>query len=319
LEHPVPRAASPAWLRSLAGSPEPAALAEAAEALRGVAWELLLEELPGAGSQASAARLVGDVSDRLAESCAGLLIAAVATVAEEAPHVSGGEREDGPPGGGGPPAPSRSPAHAGRAPARGVGEPAIVIVDERRAAYASIERPPFRERVASAEIPGGAEIAIRDERGDEGPAAWVGSIGRQLERYERHGEPFAVLLLEARSDHAAGTELGYERLEDALEAELEGTGGSLTRERAGRYWALAPRTDRIGAEALAARLVLLTGAVAKRSGASITVLTGTAICPEDGTQAAALAAHADIGLYASRSDLSGRTRARGGHPADEPA
>ena len=38
--------------------------------------------------------------------------------------------------------------------------------------------------------------AIRDERREEGPAAWIGSIGRQLERFAQDELPFAVLLVD---------------------------------------------------------------------------------------------------------------------------
>jgi hypothetical protein len=334
--------ALPQRLAALSAADGPAALVGAVEALRGAIWELLLELLAPASSQPSGARLLGDLSDRLASICSALLAAAVAQA--EQGEVGDGARRDravasapGEPGAAqvqadsygrprpfdeGPgtsrerPGPSVAPAgQLGSGRAR---EPGIVIVDERRAAYASIERPPFRERVASAEMPTGAEIEARDERGDEGPAAWIGSIGRQLERHERDRQPFTVVLMEVRVEHPGGRALSYEALEDALVAELHEGGGSLTRERAGRYWLLSPHTDRVGAQGLTARLTQLTGAVASRQGASVTLALGTAVCPEDGVQASELAAHADIGLYASRSEIGLGAR-RAGRGADEPA
>jgi hypothetical protein len=344
----------PARLAALAGSARPAALAEAVEALRGVIWELLLEQLPRSSADPGAVRLVGDAADRLAQTCAALLAAGL----EQAGRVAVTPREDAaaalprtfhPPAAQEPPrrreqpplhtpgyeAPPHMPGDEAARPEdapTAAEQPGIVIVDERRAAYASIERPPFRERVAGdgpgvprerrsawaprgaepapgeapaggAEIATGGEISIRDERGGEGPAAWVGSIGRQLQRHERDGGQFAVLLLEVRAAGTAGAgaaELPHETLQDALAAELHESGGSLTRERSGRYWMLVPYADRPAAQALAKRLVEVVEAVARRSGTAAMVAVGTAICPDDGVQSAALAAHADVGLYASR-------------------
>ncbi len=333
-EEAAPAGDLPARLGELVGSTRPGQLVEALEALRGAIWELLLEELPGAAAGPAAVRLVGDLSDRLAQVCAALLAAALerdeasALRQPRAPEPTGVRAPRGGVAAGGAGHPEDADA---------AGEPPIVIVDERRAAYASIERPPFSARVAAeginpaqeqqgfvpldaqaaaaaaasgrapqappgAEIAAGSEISIRDERGDEGPAAWVGSIGRELQRHERDGEPFAVLLLEARADRAGGAEPAHQPLGDALAAELREGGGSLMRERAGRWWALVPRTDRLGAQALAGRLLQVVEAVSRRSGDAASVAIGIAICPEDGRQAAALAAHADVSLFASRAE-----------------
>ena len=45
-------------------------------------------------------------------------------------------------------------------------------------------------------VPARVEIAIRDARGEAGPAAWIRSIGEHLDRFERDGLPFAVVLME---------------------------------------------------------------------------------------------------------------------------
>jgi hypothetical protein len=185
-----------------------------------------------------------------------------------------------------------------------------VIVDERDAAA----EPPSRRQ---------AEIEIRDERAEAGPAAWIGSIGRELERFSRDGRPFAVLLVELREGDRLPRQRDLDEvarlsdeLEQALASELrmpaaagsDGHGGdrlqgagSLTRERLGRYWLLAPDTDRAGARALAERLSAAVRQLAGRRGASLVVAVGSAVCPEDGREAAALAAHADVELYAARS------------------
>ncbi len=145
------------------------------------------------------------------------------------------------------------------------------------------------------------EIAIRDTRRDEGPAAWIRSIGAQLERFRSEDRPFAVVLLSVTPAHAGGVRPQDSELEAALTAELRAAGGgSLTREREGRWWIVAARVDAIGAHDLALRLERTAAALAAGTNTPARISAGVALCPEDGTEASALAAHADVGLYASR-------------------
>jgi hypothetical protein len=147
------------------------------------------------------------------------------------------------------------------------------------------------------------EIEIRDERGDEGPAAWIRSIGRQLDSFREDRISFAVLLVELRGDG----EGAWERVEEILSQELRALAGArLTRERAGRYWLLAPGNDRLGAGVLAEQIASALASFIQARRLALSVAVGTAVCPEDGRRASALAAHADVGLYAARS---------GRHPA----
>jgi GGDEF domain-containing protein len=161
------------------------------------------------------------------------------------------------------------------------------------------------------------EIEIRDERredmrpewahGVDQPSPWIGAIERRLERYERDRAPFAALLVELidveRLRHA---ELPGElsRLMGLVEAALSGElrpADSLTRESPGRYWLLAPETDTSGARALIERLASAVRNAAKHGGAPLEVAVGVAVCPADASRAAALAAHAEIALYAARA------------------
>ncbi len=87
---------------------------------------------------------------------------------------------------------------------------------------------------------------------------------------------------------------------------------SLMRESPGRYWLLAPETDTVGAKALAARLASGVRQTTHR-GAPLQLAVGLAVCPQDGRQARALAAQADIALYAAQA--SGRAVARPDEPA----
>jgi hypothetical protein len=290
----------------IAGARDPGNVVETIESLRGVVWETIAVQLGAAGAAGrSQTTLLADLSDRLANVCAALSAGAIAG------SSAGSVKPTDVIVGTSPVARSPEPM-----PTRAVrADTGIVIVDERGA----ILRDPHRHesggrtrrkhdesaaRAEQEEAPPRAEIAIHDARGEEGPAAWIRSIGRQLERYERDGLPFVVVLLEIEGD-VAREEL--ESLERVLAGELqESGGGTLTRERAGRYWLLAHRTDRIGAHALAVRLerALVTAAT---SGAPV-VASGIAICPEDGIQPATLAAQADVGLYAARSE-AGHTSA----------
>ncbi len=337
-------------LAAICGAQDAAAAVEAVEALRGVLWEALLDQL----SEPSA-RQVGDVSDRLAYVCA----AALAVAVDVALAPDAGERFDD----------AEAASGASEPAARGVAraharERQAIIVDERARPLAAAggahaphgpptqpasrapERPPSwdesppipppaspaRERPPSWDesppIPPrarGDEIEIRDERGEEGPAAWIESIGGQLERYERDRLPFAVLLVELAEierlrDEERREELS--RLAARLEQELAGVlgarSGSLTRERPGRCWLLVPQTDRAGARELAERLARAVASHASHRGAPLEVAIGTAVCPEDGREAAALAAHADVGLYAARSAVRA-SAARSATPVDESA
>jgi GGDEF domain-containing protein len=290
-------------LPAICGAAEPAALVEAVEALRGVLWEALLVEL-----SEPPVRLVGDLSDRLAYVCSAMLAVAVDATATptvdpddertELERASRGEQASG----------AREPSQATTAFS------AAVIVDEHEHAHeheheytrAGAGSSPRERRRSRPD-----EIEIRDERREEGAAAWIGSIGAQLQRFERDGLPFAVLLVELVDVERLRREEPPEELsqltagvEEALSSALGEWAGTLTRERPGRFWLLAPATDRSGAARLAERLTRAVGARVGHRGAPLTVAIGFAVCPEDGRLAAALAAHADVGLFAARSAVN---------------
>jgi GGDEF domain-containing protein len=146
------------------------------------------------------------------------------------------------------------------------------------------------------------------------------AIGDQLERHARDRAPFAVLLAEIVEPGEAG-EIGQlaGAVEELLEMELGIAAGShhgdrgaaLTRERPGRYWLLVPGVDRRAAETLAERLRRLARGLGTSTPGGVELALGTSSCPQDGTEPAALAAHADVGLYAARSALR-RARPGGG-------
>lgn len=190
-----------------------------------------------------------------------------------------------------------------RGPASFVPDPAPVFGPEPPVATPEPVAPPARARAFTFKknvegIKNGAE--------DEA-MPWVASIARRVERYERDHEPFAVLVIELvdveRLRHA---ELPGEiaRLTSTVETALAGElrpADSLMRESPGRYWLLAPETDPEGARALAGRLAEAVDGAASHRGAPLRIAVGLAACPSDGLAAGALAAHADIGLYAARA------------------
>jgi GGDEF domain-containing protein len=151
------------------------------------------------------------------------------------------------------------------------------------------------------------EIEIRDVRREEGPSAWVSSVGRLLSRHAEDGLPFAVLLVEivdvARLERSETTHDLHglvAKVEHALGRGMR-VSDRLSRETFGRYWLVAPETNGTGARMLAERLARLVRTSATHRGVPMEVAIGIAVCPDDGTEAPALAARADLGVYSARA------------------
>ena len=279
-------------IAAMSGAAGAGELVAAVEALRGVLSDALVDEFGLAAPDPVRARQLTDLADRLAHICAVILpiaLAGIETLAAAAPE---------------------SPAAAARPAAPVIvasgrhGRGGALIIDERAAepAPAGPEELYAPPGAVSEPSPGG-EIEIRDERGDEGPAAWIRSIGRQLERFEEDRRPFAVVLIECRDDAAGQADLLWDAVEERLREEVRAAGsGTMTRERAGRYWLVVAGTDRLGAAGLAAQLTRALESIVRGQRPGMSVAVGTAVCPEDGRKASALAAHADVGLYAARAE-----------------
>lgn len=288
--------------------------AQAARALSETLWEALGEELGALRRQ----RII-ELSERLADvSGAMALLARI-----EGPVPAPSEPQPEPPSAVSRPprdAPSSvAPSSAALTPAPPpVSPPPVspppavpgraVLVDERAEAKGEIEIKDERRgavlREAARREHAARERAATDERQ---ASPWIASIERRLERYQRDRLPFAVLLVElADVERLRHAELPGEmaRMTGAVEAALAGglrPADSLTRESPGRYWLLAPDTDLDGARALAERMSEAVRGAAEHRGEPLLIATGIAVCPADGCAPAALAAHADIGLYAARA------------------
>jgi hypothetical protein len=340
-------------LGRIAGARNAESAVAAVESLRGVLWEALQAEL--GGPMFDSPRLLVALADRLAYVCSSALAAALpaslapeeeqprpsgevivaagesslpseapdarapegqgrVTIVDERPHASSDararKREAPVPSQGGPrPAPVEAPSWEPPSPVSAMGS----LLDPSPRSWEASR--PLDTHISQ------AEIEIHDERSDEGPAAWIRSIGRQLERYAQDGRSFAVLLIELIDiERLPANELSGELLrlagqvEHALADELQGIpnrpAASLTREAPGRYWLVAPETDALRVRVLAEQLARAVRTVSRRW-LPIEVAVGTALCPEDGLKAAALAAHADVALYAARAEGSGGGGAAG--------
>ncbi len=272
--------------------------ARAAQALSETLWEALHEELT-----APAEQRVAELSERLVD-----VSATVALLARLDSDVSSPSESSAAPV---PPVEPESSA-APAPPVEPESAAARVIHEQapapwRESPIAQESSSPSSMAVIVDELaPQSREIEIRDERA-EAPTAWIASIGRLLERYARDKAPFAVLLVElADVERLRHAELPGEvsrltsLVEAALSAELR-PADSLTRESPGRYWLLAPETDPSGVTVLAERMASAVRAAASHHGVPLEVAVGIAVCPVDGSQAAALAAQAEIALYAARA------------------
>ena len=259
-------------------------------------------------------RLAGEIGDRLAYVCSAVLAVGLSAIGAGAAAAG----------------PDLLEAAQPLPPQRGSGAPARRLPSSSTSAT----EPPDASPLLA-----GAEIAARDQRAGAGPAAWIGAIGAQLAALPyRTACPFAVLLVEVIDPdrlraHEPPGEL--ERLTAALEQLVRGelrarardpgrgqsrtlaqAEGSLTRERAGALLA-ARAGHRPGGGASASPSAWTRAPAAShvpRQPRAVAV--GAASCPEDGREAAALAAHADLELYAARAGA--RSPRRANRPAVRP-
>ncbi len=247
------------------GATSPAAFVAAVEALRCAAWSALRDEVP-----ASDADLLGALSDRLAHACSALLEAGL-----DAPVTApfaGGEDDE------------RDEPQA--TDLRVVDDPAPPTGRRRRSVAPSWSGP--------------AKIT-------EGPDGepWRPSIEKRLKRHASDKLAFAVLavevddlerLLQTGAEAAEAIELA----ERAISATMR-PADVLVREHLGRYWLAAPETDELSARVLGEQLAVAVADAAEHHGVPLTVSIGIAVCPHDGTDAQALAAHADEAVFAARA------------------
>jgi GGDEF domain-containing protein len=257
----------------LAGADDPEGVAGAVEALRTVTWTAIMASL----RQPSVAQ-VAELAERLAHVSQAILAAALRELVQPRPERRGD----------------------------GVSQP-------------SVTQPPV-------ELPQDASVSLHDARGPMRPPAdpahaapWIAALERRLERQAQDGEPLAGLLVELDGIDRllaaqAGSEVttAVEAVERAVSGQLR-PADALLRESLGRYWIVAPHTDRGAARGLADRLDAAVRASATHRGTPLTVSIGIAVSPADGTEAQALAELAEEDLFAARA----HGRATSGRPRNE--
>lgn len=245
--------------------------AVAAEQLCAALWEALHEQLRAGDGERAAA-----LSERVAEVARS--ISALAKASPDPEPVSRPPAKQ--PVADRDPLPPRASASIGGA----------VLVDERESAP--------------------APISIRDARPDGEGMPWSAAVQRRLDRYLQDREPFAVLLVELldakrlRLSQALRDAEGQLREVESSMVEQLRPADTLVRETDGRYWLVAPGTAAEDAHRLALQLAAATRRCASHRGAPLEIAVGIAICPDHGVEAAGLAGHAEVDLYAAQA--SGR-------------
>jgi GGDEF domain-containing protein len=274
---------------ALAGAAGTADVLAAIEALRGIAWDAILDAL-----DRPVPAQVAELADRLGAVMATLSVAALDAVEPR----------------------ERGPLAAVLRPDYDV-ELAVESPEEPSAAAAPFDVSVLRDLEEAGTVRGASVIDLG--HGASGPtvedasgfrharvAPWTAAIERRLARHRGDGLPFAVLCLEvADLDRlvAAAPDGGADAMLDAAEAAVCAQlrpADALVREQAGRLWLTAPDTDAASARALAHRIAAAVAEVPARH-AALEVAVGVAVCPSDGADAAHLEARAENGLFAARA------------------
>ncbi len=306
---------------ALAGAGSVAATSRAVQALGGVVWAALRAELP-----MTEAELAVELSERLSLVVETVRVAALsdapgrprvapvpAPPPAEGPRARSSEAPASDPSGA-PPAPDDAPVVSS------TGEARIV--------------PPTGEGligVAHGTTAGPSGVAYLAPSASEEPVAgalWKSALEDEITRAERGGTPLSLLLveleeadrvraiaspLEASSTFGrfAQAVRGAVRRQDILACETES-----------RAWIIARDTGRLGAQALAARVVGAVGGMQPWRGAPMDVSVGLAMLREDGPDGQALIEAAEEARFAASASGAGFVAppgARAGEPGVGPA
>jgi GGDEF domain-containing protein len=307
---------------AFAGRGGPEASSRAVDALHGVIWSGIREELsyPDADQ-------VSELAERL-----GLVIEYVRTAALRR-FEEGGAADPGGPGGSGDErgdlGPRSGPVSIREAPARpgpyeagtGAGPRAVggprpgprVVQAEDRAGGGS--QPP--EGGAASGFPRASEgrLASGFPTASEGRAAsgsprasdalWVGALEDEIVRAERTGSPLSLLLVELEDaervstvEHQAESSATFGRFAQAVRGVVRRQ-DILACETDTRAWVISRDTGRTGAYSLAERIAGAVRAAPPWQGAPMTVSVGVAVFGEDGHDAASLIEAAEEGMFAA--------------------
>ncbi|HEU4977836.1 MAG TPA: hypothetical protein VFT42_02975 [Solirubrobacteraceae bacterium] len=186
-------------------------------------------------------------------------------------------------------------------------EPREITVQRGRAGARGAEPPSLRPVPAPGEPDPLSGLADELLSAPPGATPWLAAVAGHLERRAAGGPSFAVLavdvddaerLLAADRDEEAVRAL--QSAEAAVRSELRPVDTAVV-ERLGRLWVVAPELGAAGARALGERVAAAVGGAATLQGAPLRASIGLAVCPDDGTEAEALLAHADEGVFAARA------------------
>ena len=286
----------------LAGAADAAGVARAVGLLREAVWDALLDELDRRDGE-----LVAAAAARLAHVCDVVAQAALsAVVVADPPSRGRGGRPLAPVHGGGGGEDGVDDSSPSLRPVGGEEQPprlGPVGVDDRSAPL----RPVGGDRQAPLLGPVGVvgdEVVAR--RGGAAAEPWLEAIAVRVERHGADGEPFAVLAVEVDdAERLLAADADGEALRAITRAEAAvrraaSAADAVVREHPGRLWVVVGIAGAGDARALGERVAEAAAEVVLR-GAPLTVSIGVATCPEDGGDAATLAAHADEGVFAARA------------------
>jgi GGDEF domain-containing protein len=195
------------------------------------------------------------------------------------------------------------------------GEPAGAAAPVRPAPDPG-ERAPTELRVASTPAVGEQRdpldaladvVGVRGTGSAHADEPWTAAVAERIRLHRRDGRPFMVLAVEAdeaerllAADHDGEAARALARAEEAMRREVRAD-DVVVREHPGRLWLVAPKVDPADARVFGERLAAAVTQSASLHGAPLTISIGVAVCPDDGTAADALVAHADEGVFAARA------------------
>jgi GGDEF domain-containing protein len=251
----------------LAGAGTPAAAAAAVGHLRSALW---VARAPPSGRLDGAH--VAALAARLAHVCDVVIQAALSTPGELARAAE-------------PVRPAPDPGEPGRAELRVAGEP---------------HRDPLDELADDVAAVPGRDTVHHDE-------PWTAAVADRIRLHRRDGRPFMVLAVEAdeaerllAADHDGEAARALARAEEAMRREVRAD-DVVVREHPGRLWLVAPKVDPADARVFGERLAAAVMRSASLHGSPLTISIGIAVCPDHGTAAETLVAHADEGVFAARA------------------
>jgi GGDEF domain-containing protein len=169
-----------------------------------------------------------------------------------------------------------------------------------------------------------AVASAREEAG--GSVLWKSALDDEITRAERGGTPLSLLLVELEEADRVRAIASPLEASSTFGRFAQAVRGAVRRqdilacENESRAWIIARDTGRLGAQALAARVVGAVGGTQPWRGAPMDVSVGLAMLREDGRDGQALIEAAEESLFAASASGSGFVAGTGpqsGEPGPE--